>query len=255
MNNITEIVYGDSLCHWLKQCDFISNNKIIKFDKFFSIADLSNINNNKINYSEDFCSFSNNEIYHKFHKVDSLEDINKQLNEAVKRKSKIRVWTTHNEIESYLTFLYVCNYLFNIDCNLYVMFSDEYKKECFSPACMVENELKELIKLEYKLSIEEKFKYALEWKILTNDNSKLRVIENGKVKSVSLNYYDSIILNKLKAFGEIQIVDLVSNLMKEYCLHDLFIVYLINRLINYNKIMIVKDNERLLRRTIKIVEE
>lgn len=48
MNNITEIVYGDSLCHWLKQCDFISNNKIIKFDKFFSIADLSNINNNKI---------------------------------------------------------------------------------------------------------------------------------------------------------------------------------------------------------------
>ena len=34
MDNITEIVYGDSLCHWLKQSDFIGNNKIIKFEIF-----------------------------------------------------------------------------------------------------------------------------------------------------------------------------------------------------------------------------
>jgi len=253
MDNITEIVYGDSLCHWLKQSDFIGNNEIIKFDKLFSIADLSDINDNKIKYSEDFCNFSYDEIYHRFDNINSLDDINKQLDEAVKRNNKIRVWTTHNEIESYLTFLYVCNYLFNINCNLYVMFSDEYNKECFSPACMVEKKLKELIKLEHKLSTEEIFEYALEWKCIVNDNSELRVIENDKVKFVSLNYYDDIILNKLKEFGEIQTIKLASNLMNEYHLYDLFIAYLINRLINSNKIKIVKKDERLWKSTIMIV--
>ena len=66
-------------------------------------------------------------------------------------------------------FLYVCNYFSNIECNLYVLFSDEFDKECYSPSCMNENELEELSKLEHKLTKEEIKKYS-------NEGKKLLVI-------------------------------------------------------------------------------
>ena len=40
MVNITEVVFGDSLCHEIKISKFSKNNKIIKFDSLFSICDL-----------------------------------------------------------------------------------------------------------------------------------------------------------------------------------------------------------------------
>ena len=89
MNDITEIIYGDSLYHTLKQCEFVGN-KIIKFDKFLSFADLSNIDKNIIMLNKDFCDFIYPEINHKFDVVESMEDLNKELDSAVKRNSKIR---------------------------------------------------------------------------------------------------------------------------------------------------------------------
>lgn len=255
MDNITEIVYGDSLCHTIKQCDFVENNKIIKFDKFLSFADLSNIDNNIIKLSEDFCNFVYLEIYHKFNTIESLENLNKELDDAVKNSSKIRIWTTHKETESYLTFIYVCNYLFNINCNLYVMFSDEYDIKCYSPACMRENELEKLTKLEHKLSKEEIFEYAIEWKKIVKDNSDMRIIENSKIKSVSFDYYNEVILNKLFQLGEVKSVTLTATLMNDYHLSDIFFSYLINRLIKLKKIKIVKKGKSLWHSTITIVNK
>ena len=76
MNNITEIVYGDSLCHTINQCDFVKGSKVIKFDKFLSFADLSNIDKNIIKLSEDFCESIYHEIYHKFETEESKKHLN-----------------------------------------------------------------------------------------------------------------------------------------------------------------------------------
>lgn len=255
MNNITEIIYGDSMYHTIKQCDFVRNNKIIKFDKFLSFADLSNMDKNEIKLNKDFCDFIYPEINHKFDVTQSIEDLNRELDDAIKRNSKIRIWSTHQESESYLTFIYVCNYLFDSNCDIYVMFSDEYDNECYSPACMNEPELKELIKLEHKLSKEEIFDYTIEWKKVVEDNSDMRVIENNKVKSVSLDYYDDIILNRLSELGEVKSVLLTANLMKDYHMSDIFISYLINRLIKTNKIKIIEEGKSLWHSVIAIIKE
>ena len=244
MNNTIEIVYGDSLAYTIKQCDFVGN-KVIKFDKFLSFADLSNIENNVIRLSEDFCNSIYSEIYYNFDVIESMESLNKELEDAAKRKYKIRVWSTHQEIESYLTFLYVCNYLYNNNCDLYVLFSDEYDKECYAPACMNEPELKELAKLEHKLSKDELFKYATEWKELVKENSKMRIIENGKIKSVSLDYYNDVILNRLNELGETKLVSLSADLMRDYHMYDIFITYLIKRVIKLKKIKILKEEKNL----------
>lgn len=254
MNDITEIIYGDSLCHTLKQCNFVGN-KIIKFDKFLSFADLSNIDKNIIKLNEDFCNFIYPEINHKFDVIESMENLNKELDDAIKRNNNIRIWSTHKESESYLTFIYVCNYLINSNCNIYVMFSDEYDNECYSPACMNELKLKELTKLEHKLSKEEIFKYAIEWKKVVEDNSNMRVMENNKVKSVSLDYYDDIILNKLSEFKEIKTVSLTANLMRDYHMSDIFITYLIDRLIKSNKIKIIKEGKSLWHSVIAVIKD
>lgn len=254
MNNITEIIYGDSLCYTLKQCDFVGN-KIIKFDKFLSFADLSNIDKNVIKLNKDFCDFIYPEINHKFDVIQTMENLNRELDDAIKRNNKIRIWSTRQEIESYLTFIYVCNYLFNSNCDIYVMFSDEYDKECHSPACMREKELEALTKLEHKLSKEEIFEYAIEWKKVVEDNLDMRVMENDKVKSVSLDYYNDIILNRLSELGEIKSVSLSANLMRDYHMSDMFISYLISRLIKSNKIKIVKEDKRLWYSVITIIRD
>lgn len=254
MNDITEIIYGDSLFYTLRQCEFVGN-KIIKFDKFLSFADLSNIDKNIIMLNKDFCDFIYPEINHKFDVVESMEDLNKELDNAVKRNSKIRIWSTHQESESYLTFIYVCNYLFNSNCDICVMFSDEYDNECYSPACMNEPELKELIKLEHKLSKEEIFDYVIEWKKVVKDNSNMRVMENNKVKSVSFDYYNDIILNRLSELGEIKTVSLTANLMTNYHMSDMFISYLINRLIESNRIKIIEEGKSLWHSVITIIKD
>ena len=132
-------------------------------------------------------------------------------------------------------FLYVCNYFSNIDSNLYVLFSDEFDKECPSPSCMNEKELEELSKLEHKLTKEEIKKYSNEWKEIINDNLDMRIIENNNVKSVTFDYYNDIILNKLNELGEVKMVSLVGRLMSDIHLYDTVFTYLIYRLIKERK--------------------
>ena len=152
-------------------------------------------------------------------------------------------------------FLYVCNYFSNIECNLYVLFSDEFDKECYSPSCMNENELEELSKLEHKLTKEEIKKYSNEWKEIISDNLDLRIIENNKVKSVTFDYYNDIILNKLNELGEIKMVSLVGRLLSGIHLYDTVFTYLIYRLIKEGKIIITSKEERYWKSIIKIKKE
>ena len=68
-------------------------------------------------------------------------------------------------------------------------------------------------------------------------------LEDNNVKSVSYDYLNDYILIKLKKLGSIKISKLTIEIMKDYHLIDLLVFYLIRRLINENKIIIVTKNE------------
>ncbi|MDD6878999.1 MAG: DUF1835 domain-containing protein, partial [bacterium] len=166
------IIFGTSTFVTMKESKLLNNN-IIEFDTIFSVADLSSLDNYEFTLPKDIyneninCSFRN-EI--------------KKLNEAINNNKEIRIWTSHFDINSYSLFLYLCDYLKTKDCNLYVVFSDEYNENCYSPACMRESELEELIKFEHKLSKDQIRKHSNEWKIIKNNKSDMRILENKNVK-------------------------------------------------------------------------
>lgn len=251
MENITEVVFGDSLSHEIKMSKFSENNTIIKFEPLFSICDLSNIDKHILTLNDEYCDLIGSEIYDVSNTY-SLKNIIKDIEESIKKENKIRIWTTHKQIDSYLMFLYVCNYFSNTDFDLYVLFSDEFDEKCFSPSCMNENELEELSKIEHKLTKEEIRKYSNEWKEIINDNLDMRIIENNKVKSVTFDYFNDIILNKLNELGEVKIVGLVGRLISDIHLYDTVFTYLIYRLIKKEKIIITTKDERYWKSIIKI---
>ena len=135
---------------------------------------------------------------------------------------------------------------------MYVVFSDEYNENCYFPACMRGNELEELAKLEHKLSKKEIRNYSNEWQEIKNKKSDMRILENKKVKLVSFDYYNEEILNLLKELGEVKIVRLVGLFMNNHYLQDLVVSYFVDRLINEEKIKVIKYGERFFENVVAI---
>ena len=236
------IIFGTSTFVTMKDSKLLNDN-IIEFDTVFSVADLSNLDNYELVLPKDIY---NENIYYSFN-----NEI-KKLNEAINNNKEIRIWTSHFDINSYSLFLYLCDYLKDKDCNLYVVFSDEYNENCYSPACMRENELEELTKLEHKLSKDQIRKHSKEWQEIKNKKSDMRILENKKVKLVSFDYYNEEILNLLKELGEVKIVRLVGLFMNSHYLQDLVVSYFVSRLINDKKIKGIKYGERFFENVIAI---
>lgn len=236
------IIFGASTFVTMKDSKLLNNN-IIEFDTVFSVADLSNLDNYELALPKDI--YKEN-IYYSFN-----NEI-KKLNEAINNNKEIRIWTSHFDINSYSLFLYLCDCLKDKDCNLYVVFSDEYDENCYSPACMRENELEELTKLEHKLSKDQIRKHSNEWQIIKNKKSDMRILENKKVKLVSFDYYNEEILNLIKELGEVKIVRLVGLFMDNHYLQDLVVSYFVDRLINEEKIKVIKYGERFFENVVAI---
>ncbi len=255
MPNIIDVIDEDSLYFEIKKSKFIKNNKIVKFDIPFSICDLSNIDNYIVRLKDDYSDLielMEKEIMHKPSKESSIKRQIIEIEEAIKNNNKIRIWTTHKEINSYMMLLYICNYFSNKDCDLYVLFSDELDDEFYSPSCMNEHELEELSKLEHKLTKEEIQEYNSIWKQIINTNSDMRIMENNNVKCVSFDYYNDTILDLLKELREVKTIKLVARLMANIYFSDIFLTYLIYRLIKKGIIIVTKKEKRLWESTIKI---
>jgi len=255
MSNIIDVIDGDSLYFEIKKSKFIKNNKIVKFDIPFSICDLSNINNYIVRLKDDYSDLielMEKEIMYKPSKESSIKKQVIEIEEAIKNNNKIRIWTTHKEINAYMMLLYICNYFSDKDCDLYVLFSDELDEKLYSPSCMNEHELEELSKLEHKLTKEEIQEYNSIWKQIINTNSDMRIMENNNVKCVSFDYYNDTILDLLKELGEVKTIKLVARLMTNIYFSDIFLTYLIYRLIKKGIIIITKKEKRLWESTIKI---
>lgn len=229
----TEIIYGDSTFGSMSKSK-LNKNEIIKFDTIFSIADLSNIENYEIYLPKKI--YLENIIYNFKSRID-------ELNKSIKNKNKIRIWSSHKEINSYLLLLYLCNYLKDYKCDIFVVYSNEYDEECYSPSCMLCEELEKLSHLEHKLTKEEILSFSNEWVNIRNINSEMRILENNKVKSVSYDYFYDEILEKLKKLGAVKQIHLIGQLVADNHMIDTIFVYLINRLIRLNKIDIVEKDE------------
>ena len=85
------------------------------------------------------------------------------------------------------------------------------------------------------------------------ENSDLRVIDQGSVKSVELDYYDHYILDTLQSLGKVKMSKLVGILMSKVYLNDTMYVYLIEILIKQQKIKItLNSGTRYLKNFIEI---
>ena len=243
---ILGIVFGNSCYMTMKNSSLRSNN-ILLFNLLLNVGDLSKIEEHKINIPDELSNENGNYSFKKEIVI---------INEAIKRKDKIRIWTSHYNIYSYLIMLYICNILKNIECDLYVTYSDECDnvEYCISPSVMNPKELENLAKLEHKLSEDDILKFSNTWEELVKSNSEMRILENGIVKSVSISYYDSMILDKLKLLGSVKVSKLVAMLIQEIYLMDILYVYLIKKLIKNGKIKVVKiDNNRFFHNVIELV--
>jgi len=240
----TEIIFGASTFWSMNESKMLSKNTIIEFDTVFSVCDLSSVDNYEMIPPE--------EIFNKNINYSFKNEIN-ILNNSLEKGHKIRVWTSHYEVNSYLLFLFICNYLVNKECNIYVVYSDEYNSEFYSPSVLKSNELESLSKLEHKLSRDEIRKYSEEWLEIKDINSEMRVLENRKIKSVSFDYYNDIIVNNIGKYEEIRELEIVVLLMQDYYLSDNISVFLIGKLIEKGQIEVVKyDKKRCLNNIIKL---
>lgn len=226
--NVLEIVFGHSCYYTMKRSNLSSNN-IIMFNVLFNISDLSNVENFRVKIPE--------QLFFEEKNINFKEEYDIIINN-IKEGNKIRIWTSRKDIYSYLLMLYVCNIINTYNYELYVLYSDDYNKDFLSPSVMMENELEKLSMLEYKLTNKEISDNASTWKKLVYENSDLRVIEGENVKSVSLNYYNSYILDTLQQLGKVKMSELVGTLMSNVYLNDITYVYLIERLIDSKKIKI-----------------
>lgn len=232
MQQTTEIIFGNSIYVTMLNSK-LKENEIILFNTIFSVGDLTDIDNFKI--------YVPKEIIELMQVYDFSKQIN-ILNNAIKNNNKIRVWCSRKDSDSYILLTFICNYLKNIKCNLYVVYSDDYDNSCMSPAQLREEELEKASYYEQKLTNNDILELSKVWYYIKNNNVDIRIMENNKVKLVSYDYFDDIIINKLKELGEIKQVVLVANLLSNFHLIDLIFVYLINRLIKDNKIVIIKKS-------------
>lgn len=241
--NTLEVVFGDS-CYLTMKNSKLNNNDILMFNVLFNIGDLSNVENFKTKIPKQLC-FENKNTSFKYTYDTIINNI--------KKGNKIRVWTSKKNIYSYLIMLYICSIINEYNYKLYVLYSDDYDKDCPSPSAMNENELEELSRLEHRLTNKEINENANTWKKLVYENSDLRVIDQGSVKSVEMDYYDHYILDTLQSLGKVEMSELIATLMKDVYLIDIMYVYLIERLIKQQKIKItLNSGTRYLKNFIEI---
>ena len=210
------------------------NNPIIEFNVEFATSDLSQI--------EDCFMTLPQEIYQEKIKLDFNNDI-KKLEKYIDEGYNVRIWTSHYDINSYMLLLYICNYIENKVESIKVIYSDDYDKKLYSLGCMKTEEIEKILSFEHTLSKDDIIKFSKEWKSIKNKKSNLRIIKNGKIKSVTYDYFDNEILNILNK-GQTSIISLAVELSNKYYLSETVFIYLIIRLVDINKIKIIKQSEK-----------
>ncbi len=171
-----------------------------------------------------------------------------KLKVFLKDADKIRVWSSHLDCDDYCLLLFICNYFSNK--NISVLFSEEFNWYVTTCTKLDKTEINEFVKKEHILKKYEMEQYKKEWEKIVNENTELRFMINGSVKSVNIDYFDNEVLERLKKFGEVNIYSLVADLMGNPIVpfvhySDYIYLYLINRLIDNKFIKKIQKDDKI----------
>lgn len=176
--------------------------------------------------------------------------------ESITEDSVVRIWSSKSNDDDYMLLLFLCNKLRGKKCKLSVIFSDTYNKYMTSIDAAGYKEIAPLLKCEHELSSEEIAEYACKWDELVNINSELRVLENGEIKCKKYEDYYDTILNVLRNKGNCTRSCLCGECMAARVINDagsLLYAYLIDKLIDLDKIKIVENAEKKYLSIIEVV--
>ncbi len=249
---IIDICENFSALGCLKQ--YYENNNIKDYmiyalEMYLSIGDIKNNHKDFLNrlYQSNY-SYTCNYNYN--------EELKKILNN-ITNDTIIRIWSSKKNDDDYMLLLFLCNFLKDKINTINVVFSSDYNELQYSINFLDYKKVNDVLKYEKTLSKDEIETYAKEWNKLVEINSELRTLENGKVKSKKYSDYYDIILSILKERTPCKIANLIGECMAKEVLNDardFVYLYLIDQLINLNKIKIVEKGTRHFIDTIALTE-
>lgn len=181
-----------------------------------------------------------------------------ELFNNIDNNTKIRIWSSKASSSDYLLLLYLCNLLKDKCDNISVVYSTDYNKDAWSINFLSSREIGSILKYEKDLTKDEINSFSDEWKKLVETNSELRIIENGKIMNKKYSDYDSLILNELKELGRCKCAVLLGNLLGRNAINEIedsVYFYLVDRLINKNKIKIIEHGDSDLHNIIEVSNE
>lgn len=169
-----------------------------------------------------------------------------ELLDKVNSDTKIRIWSSKKNADEYMQLLFLCNFLKDKTNKISVLFSSDYNGVCSIDA-LDYKEIESLLKYEKSLSEEEIQLFSNQWNNLVEINSELRIFDEGKVKNKKYaDYYDTI-LNILREKSACTIANLIADCMIKRVINDsgdLLYLFLIDQLIELNKIKIIEKGTR-----------
>jgi hypothetical protein len=176
----------------------MENDIFFVVNLFLDKADLSNISDsNKV--------FDSEQVF----KIDK-----NKLIEEVKKKPKVRIWSSLISTNNYLAFLYVLDILKDCQCEISVVLS---KKPHLLEICYCgPKKIEELLAEEKIITKQDYENYLKEWHSVITSKKQMRIMHSQKLKLIDESFYDKYILMELKENGRITISQIISNIMKKY---------------------------------------
>ena len=232
--NICEIVSNSSAKRIISK---LNNNPIINLEMCLNIGKLDSIIDNKRNELKEY-----NDIL-KYDFSDELSEINKF--------EHLRIWSSIYDSDDYCLLLFLCNKF--KDKKISVIYANEFNNYVTTITNLTTEDINDYLNKEHLLKEYEKETFSNDWIKVLNDNTELRYLNNGKVESVDINYFDEYILNRLDKLGKISIYKLVGNLIIEppipkVIFSDWIYIFLIEKLERENKIKIIDNEEFVIKK-------
>lgn len=182
----------------------------------------------------------------------------KRFLESLKKGSPVRIWYSHAAY-SFCGLHWVCSQMREAENDIYVVELPEYR-EMPESHTIVEHgnwgnvpaeEFSTFLHLQKRLSHDVRKMYEMRWAGLVRDNSPLRAVVNGKLTSVSEEFYDFWILKTLTK-EPVKEARLIGNILGKYpvSVSDWWYAVRIEKMIKNGKIKVLQDSEEKYKRVL-----
>lgn len=242
------VCFGDSECGLLKDAltgESISfSYRLLELGKI-KTSDFENSRREWINVFFRICSKSERT---KLWKKEN-ERFKKIIDTTIKEK-EVRIWYASNP-SSLCGFYHLVHSLQNIDCKIFVIekpydigdITDIYKQ---SWADAYPNVVSSCLELEKELTATERNEIYEAWEKLAEENAELRLIIDGKITSVPVNYLDEEIMSFAPKNKEFTVGRLIGNTLGRgaHYVCDAFVSSRIENLINEGRLEVVGERQK-----------